>query len=122
MNLFGVLSEVYPTLLTGLTMTVKITILSLIIALVIGIFVCLMNISSNIVITWNRKVLYLADSWYSDAGAGIFISILQSFARLNNNINLTRYHEKENDHCIFKYKYIAAIFFMFNYTRNYNRR
>lgn len=26
MNLFGVLSEVYPTLLTGLTMTVKITI------------------------------------------------------------------------------------------------
>ena len=24
MNLFGVLSEVYPTLLTGLTMTVKI--------------------------------------------------------------------------------------------------
>ena len=38
MNLFGVLSEVYPTLLTGLTMTVKITILSLIIALVIGIF------------------------------------------------------------------------------------
>ena len=22
----------------------------------------------------------------------------------------------------FKYKYIAAIFFMFNYTRNYNRR
>ena len=47
MNLFGVLSEVYPTLLTGLTMTVKITILSLIIALVIGIFVCLMNISSS---------------------------------------------------------------------------
>ena len=68
MNLFGVLSEVYPTLLTGLTMTVKITILSLIIALVIGIFVCLMNISSNIVL---RGVLYLADSWYSDAGAGI---------------------------------------------------
>ena len=50
MNLFGVLSEVYPTLLTGLTMTVKITILFLIIALVIGIFVCLMNISSNIVL------------------------------------------------------------------------
>ena len=47
MNLFGVLSEVYPTLLIGLTMTVKITILSLIIALVI---VCLMNISSNIVL------------------------------------------------------------------------
>ena len=37
-------------------------------------------------------------------------------------IALLVYHEKENDHCIFKYKYIAAIFFMFNYTRNYNRR
>ena len=31
-----------------------------------------------------------------------FFLFLQSFARLNNNINLTRYHEKkENDHCIF---------------------
>lgn len=29
-----------------------------------------MNISSNIVLR-GRKVLYLADSWYSDAGAGI---------------------------------------------------
>ena len=44
MNLFGVLSEVYPTLLTGLTMTVKITILSLINRFGYGIFVCLMNI------------------------------------------------------------------------------
>ena len=39
-----------------------------------------------------------------------------------NNINLTRCHEKENDYYIFKYKHIATIFFMFNYTRNYNRR
>jgi hypothetical protein len=31
-------------------------------------------------------------------------------------------HEKENDYYIFKYKHIATIFFMFNYTRNYNRR
>ena len=28
----------------------------------------------------------------------------------------------ENDYYIFKYKHIATIFFMFNYTRNYNRR
>lgn len=51
-----------------------------------------------------------------------FISILWLSARLNNNINLTRCHEKENDYYIFKYKHIATIFFMFNYTRNYNRR
>ena len=47
MNLFGVFSEVYPTLVEGLGMTVKITVLSLIIALVLGIFICLMNISKN---------------------------------------------------------------------------
>ena len=46
----GTYDEIVAKLLTGLTMTVKITILSLIIALVIGIFVCLMNISSNIVL------------------------------------------------------------------------
>ena len=47
MNLFGVFSEVYPTLVEGVGMTVKITVLSLIIALVLGIFICLMNISKN---------------------------------------------------------------------------
>ncbi|MDO5146722.1 MAG: amino acid ABC transporter permease [Eubacteriales bacterium] len=46
MNLFDVFSEVYPTLLNGMGMTLKITILSLLIAMVLGIFVCLMNISS----------------------------------------------------------------------------
>ncbi len=45
MNLIQVLSEVYPTLLQGLGMTIEITVLSLIIAMVLGIFVCLMNIS-----------------------------------------------------------------------------
>lgn len=35
---------------------------------------------------------------------------------------MERYHEKKNDYYIFKYKHIATIFFMFNYTRNYNRR
>jgi len=29
---------------------------------------------------------------------------------------------KENDYYIFKYKHIATISFMFNYTRTYNRR
>ena len=47
MNLFGVLQESWPMLMEGLGMTIRITVLSLIIALVVGILVCLMNISSN---------------------------------------------------------------------------
>ena len=50
MQLFEVLQEVYPTLLEGLGMTVQITVLSLLIAMVLGIFVCLMNISNNVVL------------------------------------------------------------------------
>ena len=50
MNLIGVFNEVYPTLLEGLGMTLKITILSLIIAMILGIFVCLMNISHNMIL------------------------------------------------------------------------
>lgn len=50
MNLIGVFHEVYPTLLEGLGMTLKITILSLIIAMILGIFVCLMNISHNMIL------------------------------------------------------------------------
>lgn len=50
MNLFQVFSEVYPTLLNGLGMTVQITVLSLLIAMVLGIFVCLMNIAHNVVL------------------------------------------------------------------------
>ncbi len=50
MNLIGVLQESWPMLLEGLGMTIRITVLSLIIALIVGIFVCLMNISSNVVL------------------------------------------------------------------------
>ena len=50
MNLIQVLSEVYPTILQGLGMTIEITVLSLLIAMVLGIFVCLMNISNNVVL------------------------------------------------------------------------
>ena len=50
MNLIGVFNEVYPTILEGLGMTLKITILSLIIAMILGIFVCLMNISHNMIL------------------------------------------------------------------------
>lgn len=55
MNLFGVFSEVYPTLVEGVGMTVKITVLSLIIALVLGIFICLMNISKNKILSGIAK-------------------------------------------------------------------
>ena len=37
MNLFGVFNEVYPTLLEGLGMTIQITVISLLIAMVLGI-------------------------------------------------------------------------------------
>ena len=50
MNLIGVLQESWPMLLEGLGMTIRITVLSLIIALIVGIIVCLMNISSNVVL------------------------------------------------------------------------
>lgn len=50
MNLFGVFNEVYPTLLEGLGITIQITVISLLIAMVLGIFVCLMNISHNVVL------------------------------------------------------------------------
>ena len=50
MNLFGVFNEVYTTLLEGLGMTIQITVISLLIAMVLGIFVCLMNISHNVVL------------------------------------------------------------------------
>ena len=50
MNLLGVLHEAWPMLLEGLGMTIRITVLSLIIALIVGIFVCLINISSNVVL------------------------------------------------------------------------
>ncbi len=50
MNLIKVFSEVYPTLFSGLATTVEVTVISLVLAMVIGIFVCLMNISHNIVL------------------------------------------------------------------------
>ena len=50
MNLIGVLQESWPMLMEGLGMTIRITVLSLIIALIVGIIVCLMNISSNVVL------------------------------------------------------------------------
>ena len=41
---------------------------------------------------------------------------------VQDEIQRVQEDEKENDYYIFKYKHIATIFFMFNYTRNYNRR
>ena len=46
MNLFGVLQDAYPTLLLGLVTTVEVTVISLVIATVLGIVTCLFRISS----------------------------------------------------------------------------
>ena len=55
MNLLGVISEAWPMLLQGLGMTVRITVISLVIAMVVGIFVCLMNISSFVPLKFIAK-------------------------------------------------------------------
>ncbi len=55
MNLFGVFGEVYPTLLEGLGTTVEITILALILAMILGIFICLMNISGSKILRFIAK-------------------------------------------------------------------
>ncbi|MEE1227643.1 MAG: amino acid ABC transporter permease [Lachnospiraceae bacterium] len=47
MNLIGVLGEFFPTLVSGLGTTLKITVIALIIAAFLGILICLMNISHN---------------------------------------------------------------------------
>ncbi|HIU24141.1 MAG TPA: amino acid ABC transporter permease [Candidatus Coprovicinus avistercoris] len=46
MDLIGTLIEAWPLLWNGLKMTVYVTVVSLVIAMVLGILVCLMNISS----------------------------------------------------------------------------
>ena len=47
MNLIGVLGEFFPSLVSGLGTTLKITVIALIIAAFLGILICLMNISHN---------------------------------------------------------------------------
>lgn len=56
MNLFGVLQEAYPLLLTGLGMTLKITAISLVFAIIIGIVSCLFSISKAAVLRGISKV------------------------------------------------------------------
>ena len=63
MDLFGVLQDAYPTLLKGLATTVEVTVISLLIATVLGIITCLFR---QVV----GEVLYLADPRDTDAGAG----------------------------------------------------
>ena len=59
-HVVSVISEAMPVLLTGMGLTIKITFFGVLIAFVLGLFVCLMNISKN-------KVLQ------SVAGAFIYI-------------------------------------------------
>lgn len=56
MNLAGVFKEVCPTLFKGLGMTLEVTVLSLILAMILGIFVCLMNISKSKILKGIAKI------------------------------------------------------------------
>ncbi len=55
MDLFRVLADAYPLLLQGLGMTVKVTVISLIFAIVIGIIACLFVISKIPPLRWIAK-------------------------------------------------------------------
>ena len=55
MDLFGVLQDAYPTLLKGLATTVEVTVISLLIATVLGIITCLFRISHIPPLRWLAK-------------------------------------------------------------------
>lgn len=55
MNLFGVLINAYPLLLKGLGMTVKVTVLALVFATVIGVITCLFGMAKIRVLRWIAK-------------------------------------------------------------------
>ena len=56
MDLFTVLKDAYPTLLQGLTMTVEVTVISLIIGVIAGIFTCLFRISHIKPLEWIARL------------------------------------------------------------------
>lgn len=55
MDLFGVLQDAYPTLLKGLLTTVEVTVISLLIAAVLGIITCMFRISHIPPLRWLAK-------------------------------------------------------------------
>ena len=55
MNLLGVLQDAYPTLLKGLFTTVEVTVISLLIATVLGIITCMFRISHIPPLRWLAK-------------------------------------------------------------------
>ena len=55
MNLFGVLSDAFPLLLKGLGMTVQVTVISLVFAVVIGIITCLFGMAKIRLLRWIAK-------------------------------------------------------------------
>lgn len=55
MNLFGVLSDAFPLLLKGLGMTVRVTVISLVFAVVIGIITCLFGMAKIRLLRWIAK-------------------------------------------------------------------
>lgn len=55
MNLFGVLNDAFPLLLKGLGMTVRVTVISLVFAVVIGIITCLFGMAKIRLLRWIAK-------------------------------------------------------------------
>ena len=65
MDLFGVLQDAYPTLLKGLATTVEVTVISLLIATVLGIITCLFRISHIPPLRWLAKFyIWLVQALY----------------------------------------------------------
>jgi His/Glu/Gln/Arg/opine family amino acid ABC transporter permease subunit len=56
MDLGKVFSEVYPLLLDGLWITIEVTILSLLLAFILGLFSCFMDMSKSKPLRWISKI------------------------------------------------------------------
>ncbi|MEN6461455.1 MAG: amino acid ABC transporter permease [Syntrophomonas sp.] len=56
MNLGKVFSEVYPLLLNGLWITIEVTVLSLLLAFILGLFSCFMGMSKTTPLRWISKI------------------------------------------------------------------
>ncbi|HEX3011982.1 MAG TPA: ABC transporter permease subunit [Syntrophomonadaceae bacterium] len=56
MDLGKVFSEVYPLLLEGLWITIEVTALSLLLAFILGLFSCFMDMSKRAPLRWISKI------------------------------------------------------------------
>ena len=71
MNFFEAFKAASPALLLGLKTTVQIAVISIILAIIVGIISCLMSISKFKPFAWIAK-FYLAHQRHTASGAGFF--------------------------------------------------